>query len=110
MFGAITPCSEQEDAWGRALERSWAPLPDYKISFEVQSLLNVFSKTVFRTPEDVLRELLTNAQDACILRKAQDPKFVEPLINVSADERERVLNVADNGIGMTEDICVITLQ
>jgi hypothetical protein len=85
------------------MERNQRSLADNKIGFEVQSLVNAFAKAVFRTPEDVVRELLTNAQDACILRRVQEPGFAEPLITVSLDERARVLKVSDNGVGMTED-------
>jgi hypothetical protein len=74
-----------------------------KISFEVKSLLDAFAKTVFRAPEDVLRELLTNAQDACIIRKVQDKDYTDPLISVSADGDNRILTVRDNGLGMTEE-------
>jgi HSP90 family molecular chaperone len=77
-------------------------LPDDKISFEFQNPLDVFSKTVFKDPHYVLRELLTNAQDACIIRKVEDPEFASPLIIVSAEERERLLHVKDNGRGMTD--------
>jgi HSP90 family molecular chaperone len=53
--------------------------------------LDALSTVIFTDPQDVLRELLTNAQDACILRRVQDPDFTTPQIAVSGDAPASVL-------------------
>ena len=83
---------------------------------EVSKLLDIVAHSLYTHKEIFLRELISNASDACDrLRYAAitepaltegDPEFK---IRLSADKDKRTLTVADNGIGMNHDDLVETL-
>lgn len=64
-----------------------------------------------KQPEVALRELLQNAQDAVSARQSLEPGFADPHISVSLEEShgEWVLEVADHGVGMDEEILASAL-
>ncbi|MDB3953135.1 molecular chaperone HtpG [Alphaproteobacteria bacterium] len=80
-----------------------------KLSFqaEVSRLLHIVAHSLYSEREIFLRELISNASDACdrlryeALTKPKltqgDPDFC---INISADKDAGTLTIADNGIGM----------
>jgi len=78
-------------------------MSEEKFTLNIQGLIDSLAPTLFAERLDIVRELLTNAADACILRKAQDPAYTSPLVSVDTDSSEAILSVADNGVGMTED-------
>jgi molecular chaperone HtpG len=89
-----------------------------KLSFqaEVSRLLDIVANALYSNKEIFLRELISNASDACdklryaaITRPeltAEDPDFK---ITLSLDKKARRLGVADNGIGMNRDDMVSNL-
>ncbi|MDA5192704.1 molecular chaperone HtpG [Govanella unica] len=76
---------------------------------EVARLLHLMVHSVYSEREIFLREIISNASDACDkLRYAAltDSELLEPgnkdfAITVTADATARTLTIADNGIGMT---------
>jgi hypothetical protein len=78
-------------------------MPEFNINLDIQGLVEALRKVIFTDPDDAIRELLTNAQDACILRTVEDAGFSNPHIDIEADDRRSTLTVSDNGIGMTEE-------
>ncbi|MEX2452145.1 MAG: molecular chaperone HtpG [Rhodospirillales bacterium] len=83
---------------------------------EVGKLLNIVARSLYSHKEIFLRELISNASDACDrLRYAAltepgliegDPEF---RISIAIDEKARTLSVTDNGIGMNHDDLIETL-
>lgn len=77
---------------------------------EVAQILQLMIHSLYSNKEIFLRELVSNASDACDkLRFAavQDDTLNEndddPTIRISYDETLRTITIADNGIGMTRD-------
>ncbi|RMD87718.1 MAG: molecular chaperone HtpG [Alphaproteobacteria bacterium] len=77
---------------------------------EVSKLLHLMVHSVYSDREIFLRELISNASDACDRLRyeaitnpeliAGDPEF---RIRVTLDEKARTITVSDNGIGMDHD-------
>jgi molecular chaperone HtpG len=77
---------------------------------EVSRLLDIVVHSLYSEKEIFLRELISNASDACDKLRYEaltrpeltgnDPDF---RITVEFDKKARTLTVADNGIGMTRD-------
>ena len=77
---------------------------------EVSRLLEIVARSLYSEKEVFLRELVSNASDACDrLRYAAltNPDLVEGdaeyQVRLSVDKDARTLTVADNGIGMSRD-------
>ncbi len=80
---------------------------------EVSRLLDIVAKSLYSEKEVFLRELISNASDAC--DKLRYAALTEPglmadgaegggfKITLSIDKQARTLTVADNGIGMNRD-------
>ncbi len=83
---------------------------------EVSRLLELVARSLYSEKQIFLRELISNASDACERLQflaltepgltSDDPDF---RITISLDRRTRSLSVADNGIGMTRDELVDNL-
>jgi molecular chaperone HtpG len=77
---------------------------------EVSRLLDIVVHSLYSDKEVFLRELISNASDACDKLRYEaltrpellndDPDFK---INVTLDQKARTITVSDNGIGMTRD-------
>ena len=77
---------------------------------EVSRLLHIVANSLYSQKEIFLRELISNASDACDRLRyealtqsdliADDPEF---RVRVSVDKKKRILEIADNGIGMNRD-------
>jgi molecular chaperone HtpG len=77
---------------------------------EVSKLLHIVANSLYSEREVFLRELISNAADACDKLRylaltepdlvAGDPDFK---IRLSANTDEKTLTIADNGVGMTEE-------
>src|SRR5580704_4864841 len=77
---------------------------------EVSRLLDIVVHSLYSEKEIFLRELISNASDACDKLRyealtrpeltSDDPDF---RVTVSIDKKARTLSIADNGIGMTRD-------
>jgi len=83
---------------------------------EVSKLLNIVANALYSNKEIFLRELISNASDACDKLRyaaitqpelaAEDADFK---IALATDKKARRLSVADNGIGMNRDDMVSNL-
>src|SRR5262249_50464952 len=88
------------------------PMSQEKRSFqaEVSRLLDIVAHSLYSEKEIFLRELISNASDACDRLRylaltepdlvADDPQFK---VILTPDKKERTLTVADNGVGMNHD-------
>lgn len=87
-------------------------MSEEKLEFqaEVSRLLHLMVNAVYSDKEVFLRELISNASDACDKLRyraitepdliADDPEF---RVVITADKEARTLTIADNGIGMNRD-------
>lgn len=88
----------------------------FSFQTEVGQLLDIVAGSLYSNREIFLRELVSNASDACdklryealtnsdLLGGAQDFK-----IEISADKKAKTLSIFDNGIGMNHDDLLETL-
>lgn len=93
-------------------------MSEERLSFqaEVSRLLDIVAHSLYSEKEVFLRELISNASDACDRLRyaaltdpslsAEDPNF---RIRLTVDPEARTLTVADNGIGMNRDDLVENL-
>ncbi len=77
---------------------------------EVNQLLDLMIHSLYSNKEIFLRELISNASDACdrlrfcaISDGSLYEEDIELKIRVSYDKEERSITISDNGIGMTRD-------
>lgn len=77
---------------------------------EVRQLLKLMIHSLYSNKEIFLRELVSNASDACDKLRFEaltDPSLYDGdsdlSIRISFDENARTLTISDNGIGMTRD-------
>ncbi|KZD12031.1 molecular chaperone HtpG [Oceanibaculum pacificum] len=89
-----------------------------KLSFqaEVSRLLDIVVNSLYSEKEIFLRELISNASDACdklrylaLTEPALLGEDAELAITISLDKAARTITVADNGIGMNRDELVANL-
>ncbi len=83
---------------------------------EVKQLLHLMIHSLYSNREIFLRELVSNASDACDKLRFEalsDPKLLEEdaalAIRVDYDREARTVTVADNGVGMSHDEAVANL-
>ena len=83
---------------------------------EVQELLDLMIHSLYSHPEIFLRELISNASDACDKLRFESltnaellPEGEELGITIEVDTDARTLTIADNGIGMSRDELVANL-
>lgn len=93
-------------------------MSEEKLSFqaEVSRLLDIVAHSLYSNKEIFLRELISNASDACDRLRyaaltqpeltADDPDFK---IDLSLDKSARTLTIADNGVGMNREDLVENL-
>ena len=77
---------------------------------EVSKLLHIVANSLYSEKEIFLRELISNASDACDRLRylaltnpeltADDPDF---RIRIEVDQKAKILRIIDNGIGMNRD-------
>ncbi len=77
---------------------------------EVQQLLHLMIHSLYSNKEIFLRELISNASDACDKLRFQsltDKNLLEdeeaPGIRIEMDAKKNTITIRDNGIGMTHD-------
>src|SRR5256886_17533515 len=89
-----------------------------KLSFqaEVAQLLHLVTHSLYSNREIFLRELISNASDACdklrfeaLHNSALFEDDPELSIHVDYDATARTLTVADNGVGMSRDEVITNL-
>ena len=83
---------------------------------EVKELLNLMIHSLYSNREIFLRELISNASDACdklrfeaINRPALFESDPELVIRVDYDESARTITISDNGVGMNRDEVIANL-
>jgi len=83
---------------------------------EVKQLLELMIHSLYSNKEIFLRELVSNASDACdklrfeaMADNALYESDAQPRIRISYDKEARTLTVADNGIGMSRDEVVANI-
>ena len=89
---------------------------NFEFQAEVGKILNIVANSLYSDKEIFIREYISNASDACDkLRYAQlkDPSLMkkgeEFKILVTANKKNNVLEISDNGIGMTKDELIESL-
>lgn len=88
----------------------------FSFQTEVGRLLDIVASSLYSNREIFLRELLSNASDACDkLRHAAltAPSLIEGdhdfKVQISVDAKAKTLSVSDNGVGMNHDELLETL-
>ena len=83
---------------------------------EVAQLLHLVTHSLYSNKEIFLRELISNASDACDKLRFEainDPGLFEDTPNlevrVTLDKKARTLTITDNGIGMNEQEAIDNL-
>jgi molecular chaperone HtpG len=87
-----------------------------KFETEVGKILHIVATALYRDRQIFLRELISNASDACDRLRylaitnpeltADDPEFN---VTISVDKEAGTLTIADNGIGMNRDAMIADL-
>ena len=82
----------------------------YQFQTEVNQLLKLIIHSMYSNKDIFLREIVSNASDALDKLKyltISDDKYksvdFQPRIDISFDEKEKILVVQDTGIGMNEE-------
>jgi molecular chaperone HtpG len=77
---------------------------------EVGKLLDIVAHSLYSQKEIFLRELISNASDACDKLRYQaltEPKLIEGdpgfRVTIALDNKAKTLTVSDNGVGMDKD-------
>ena len=93
-----------------------APVETRKFEAEVAQVLHLVTHSLYSHKEIFLRELISNASDACDKLRFESIAKPELLsgdaelhIDVSWDPQARTITVRDNGIGMTRDEVVANI-
>ena len=80
---------------------------------EVQQILHLVTHSLYSNKEIFLRELVSNASDACDKLRFESLDHADWLegnpdleVRVSVDRAARTITIGDNGIGMTADEAV----
>ncbi|MDD2939651.1 MAG: molecular chaperone HtpG [Acinetobacter harbinensis] len=83
---------------------------------EVAQLLHLVTHSLYSNPEIFLRELISNASDACDKLRFEGinhPEYYENdpelHVRVSLDKEHKTLTISDNGIGLTEQEAIDNL-
>lgn len=83
---------------------------------DVAQLLELMTHSVYSEREVFLRELISNAADACEKLRYEslsDERLAAeagaPLVTIALDKEKRQLTVADNGVGMSHDELISAL-
>ncbi|MDA0239710.1 MAG: molecular chaperone HtpG [Proteobacteria bacterium] len=82
----------------------------HQFQAEVSKLLNLVVNSLYSNKEIFLRELISNASDACDKLRylaLTKPELLDGMgafrIDISTNKRDRTITIADNGIGMSHD-------
>lgn len=88
----------------------------YSFQAEVGKILDIVAHSLYSHKEVFLRELISNASDACDklrYRTLTEPDLVKGSgafeIGISIDPKAKTLTVSDNGIGMSKDDLIDSL-
>ena len=75
---------------------------------EVNRLLQILTHSIYSNKEVFLRELISNASDACdklryISISQSDVTIDELKIKITVDSSKKTISISDNGIGMSRE-------
>jgi molecular chaperone HtpG len=75
-----------------------------RFQLHLPGLLKVLAEHLYSNQRVGIRELIQNAHDSCLRRSIEqsEPDY-RPRIDLSVEPKNRLLRVADNGSGLTED-------
>lgn len=89
---------------------------NYSFQAEVAQLLHLVTHSLYSNPEIFLRELISNASDACDKLRFEGinhPEYYENDANlhvrVSLDKENKTLTISDNGIGLSQQEAIENL-
>ena len=89
---------------------------NFEFQAEVGKILNIVANSLYSDKEIFIREYISNASDAfdkLRYAKLKDPSLMkkgeEFKILVTANKKNNVLEISDNGIGMTKDELIESL-
>ena len=89
---------------------------NYSFQAEVAQLLHLVTHSLYSNPEIFLRELISNASDACDKLRFEGinhPEYYENdpdlRVRVSLDKDRKTLTISDNGIGLSEQEAIDNL-
>ncbi|MBG0803681.1 molecular chaperone HtpG [Methylocystis sp. H4A] len=89
---------------------------DFGFEADVARLLELMTHSVYSERDVFLRELVSNAADACEKLRYEalsDEKLAAqaaaPLVTISLDKEKRTLTIADNGVGMSREELISAL-
>ncbi|MGZ9116651.1 MAG: ATP-binding protein, partial [Methylocystis sp.] len=92
------------------------PAADFGFEADVARLLEMLTHSVYSERDVFLRELVSNAADACEKLRYEalsDEKLAAqaaaPLVTISLDKDKCTLTVADNGVGMSREELISAL-
>ena len=97
-------------------DRETTEAADFGFEANVEQLLELMTHSVYSERDVFLRELISNAADAC--EKLRYEALADaglaavagaPLIILSLDKEKRTLTIADNGVGMSRDELISAL-
>ena len=88
----------------------------FSFQTEVGRLLDIVASSLYSNREIFLRELISNASDACdklrydaLIKPALVQDGTEFSINIAVDKKTKTIIVSDNGVGMNHDELLETL-
>lgn len=88
----------------------------HQFQAEIQQLLNIVIHSLYTDKEIFVRELISNAADACeklrFHQSSGKPVYqseTAPLISITTDDKANTITITDTGIGMTHDELVENL-
>ena len=92
----------------RSLHTTLSPAESHEFQAETRKLLDIVAKSLYSDKKIFVRELISNASDALEkMRYAQTAHSIdvdrELKIDISFDEKEGTLTIADTGIGMDKE-------
>ena len=81
---------------------------EFSFDVEVGKILNLMINSLYTNKDVALRELVSNASDACDKLRylaVQNPELAkdELKISITTDKAKKLLTISDNGIGMNRD-------
>ena len=88
---------------------------EHNFEAETGKVLNIVINSLYSNKDIFLRELISNASDACDKRRYKsltDKSFSSSIdfnINLVVDPKAKTLKISDNGIGMTKDELITSL-
>lgn len=98
------------------MSKTKTPSKTHHFQAEVAQLLHLVTHSLYSNPEIFLRELVSNASDACDKLRFEglnQPELYEAdselAIRITLDKAQKTLTITDNGIGLTQQEAIDNL-